>query len=98
MRCVLLLQSKNILGPGDSFDGSICLLVFSASERSAAAAAKAHGVVPEKAYWDAEALARDPDVDLVVVSVKVFDDLIITSLWLATLLLFFSMCDSGLAT
>ncbi|KAL8708110.1 MAG: hypothetical protein Q9220_006964 [cf. Caloplaca sp. 1 TL-2023] len=38
---------------------------------SAKAAAKAHGVPPEKAYSKPEDIANDADVDLVVVSVKV---------------------------
>ncbi|KAL8896317.1 MAG: hypothetical protein Q9207_007763, partial [Kuettlingeria erythrocarpa] len=38
---------------------------------SAKAAAKAHGVSPEKAYSKPEDIANDPDVDMVVVSVKV---------------------------
>ncbi|KAL8755293.1 MAG: hypothetical protein Q9184_004837 [Pyrenodesmia sp. 2 TL-2023] len=38
---------------------------------SAKAAAKAHGLPPEKAYSKPEDIAHDPDVDMVVVSVKV---------------------------
>ncbi|KAI4196557.1 MAG: hypothetical protein LQ350_006489 [Teloschistes chrysophthalmus] len=38
---------------------------------SAKAAAKAHGLPEEKGYSNAEDIAKDPDVDLVVVSVKV---------------------------
>lgn len=38
---------------------------------SAKAAAKAHGLSPEKGYSNPEDIANDPDVDLVVVSVKV---------------------------
>ncbi|KAL9026197.1 MAG: hypothetical protein Q9196_005099 [Gyalolechia fulgens] len=38
---------------------------------SAKAAAKAHGIPAEKAYSNPEDIANDPDVDLVVVSVKV---------------------------
>lgn len=38
---------------------------------SAKAAAEAHGLPPEKAYSNPEDIANDPDVDLVVVSVKV---------------------------
>lgn len=48
------------------------LVALSASTpESAAAAAKAHGLPANKGYSSAEALAQDPDVDLVVVSVKV---------------------------
>lgn len=39
---------------------------------SAKAAAKAHGLPEEKGYSNAEDIAKDPDVDLVVVSVKVW--------------------------
>lgn len=38
---------------------------------SAKAAAKSHGLPLEKGYSNAEDIANDPDVDLVVVSVKV---------------------------
>ncbi|KAL8685008.1 MAG: hypothetical protein Q9218_008023, partial [Villophora microphyllina] len=41
------------------------------SPESAKAAAKAHGLPESKAYSNAEDIAKDPDVDLVVVSVKV---------------------------
>ncbi|KAI4099116.1 MAG: hypothetical protein L6R37_006109 [Teloschistes peruensis] len=41
------------------------------SPESAKAAAKAHGLPEEKAYSNGEDIAKDPDVDLVVVSVKV---------------------------
>lgn len=48
------------------------LVALSASTpESAAAAAQAHGLPANKAYSSAEALAQDPDVDLVVVAVKV---------------------------
>jgi predicted dehydrogenase len=43
----------------------------SSSPASAAASGKLHGVPAEKCYSSAEALAKDPEVDLVVVSVKV---------------------------
>jgi len=39
---------------------------------SAKAAAKAHGLPLEKGYSNPEDIANDPDVDLVVVSVKVY--------------------------
>jgi predicted dehydrogenase len=41
------------------------------SPQSAAAAGKGHGIPPEKCYSSAADLANDPDVELVVVSVKV---------------------------
>ena len=41
------------------------------SPQSAKAAAKFHEVPEEKAYSSPEAVANDPDVDMVVVSVKV---------------------------
>ena len=41
------------------------------SPESAKAAAKAHGVPESKAYHTPEAIANDPDVDMIVVSVKV---------------------------
>ena len=41
------------------------------SQDSAKKAAKAHGIPDNKAYSDPDALADDPDVDMVVVSVKV---------------------------
>ena len=45
--------------------------VATSSPESAKAAAKAHGIAEEKAYSSPEAIANDPDVDMVVVSVKV---------------------------
>lgn len=45
--------------------------VCTSSPESALAAARAHGVAAEHAHSDPEAMARDPEVDLVVVSVKV---------------------------
>ena len=44
--------------------------IATSSPESAKAAAKFHGVPEDKAYHSAEALAKDPDVDMVVVSVK----------------------------
>jgi predicted dehydrogenase len=41
------------------------------SPESAAAACKVHGLPAEKCYSSAKALADDPDVDLVVIAVKV---------------------------
>ncbi|KAL8740844.1 MAG: hypothetical protein Q9190_006495, partial [Brigantiaea leucoxantha] len=45
--------------------------VGTSSPESAQAAAKSHGIPVEKAYSKPEDLANDPDVDMVVVSVKV---------------------------
>ena len=45
--------------------------VGTSSPESAKAAAKSHGIPVEKAYSKPEDLANDPDVDMVVVSVKV---------------------------
>lgn len=39
--------------------------------KTATAAAKAFGLPEDKAYDSAEAIANDPDVDMVTVSVKV---------------------------
>lgn len=44
--------------------------VCTSSPESAKAAAKAYGLPEDKAYSSAEAIAEDPDVDMVVVSVK----------------------------
>ena len=45
--------------------------VATSNPESAKAAAEAHGVPANKAYHRPEAIANDPDVDMVVVSVKV---------------------------
>ena len=42
------------------------------SPESAKRAAEAHGISADKAYSSADAIANDKDVDLVVVSVKVY--------------------------
>ncbi|KAL8837880.1 MAG: hypothetical protein Q9170_002355 [Blastenia crenularia] len=58
--------------PGGPLEGQYKLTALATSNpASAKAAAKAHGVPLEKAYNKPEDLANDPDVDLVVVSVKV---------------------------
>ena len=44
--------------------------IATSSPESAKAAANFHGVPEDKAYHSAEAIAKDPDVDMVVVSVK----------------------------
>lgn len=49
--------------------------VATSKPETAEAAAKAHGIATEKAYSSPEAIANDPDVDMVVVSVKVRDTL-----------------------
>lgn len=49
--------------------------VATSKPETAEAAAKAHGISAEKAYSSPEAIANDPDVDMVVVSVKVRDAL-----------------------
>ena len=41
------------------------------SPETAKASAKAHGIPENKAYHTADAIANDPDVDMIVVSVKV---------------------------
>jgi predicted dehydrogenase len=41
------------------------------SPESAAASGKVHGLPAEKCYSSSKALAEDPDVDLVVIAVKV---------------------------
>lgn len=46
--------------------------VSTSSPESAKRAAEAHGVSADKAYSSADAIANDKDVDLVVVSVKVY--------------------------
>ena len=46
--------------------------VGTSSPETAKKAAEAHGVSADKAYSSAEAIANDKDVDLVVVSVKVW--------------------------
>ncbi len=45
--------------------------IATSNPESAKASAKFHGVPENKAYHSAEAIANDPDVDMVVVSVKV---------------------------
>lgn len=45
--------------------------VATSSLETAKAAAKAHGIPVEKAYCTPEDVARDSDVDMIVVSVKV---------------------------
>ena len=45
--------------------------VAASSETSAKAAAKAHGIPVKHAYYSADAIANDPEVDMVAVSVKV---------------------------
>lgn len=45
--------------------------VSMSSTESAAASAKSHGLLEEKGYCSVDALARDPEIDLVVISVKV---------------------------
>ena len=47
------------------------IALATSSPESAKAAAKSHGVPESKAYHTPEAIANDPDVDMVVVSVKV---------------------------
>ncbi|KAK3176113.1 hypothetical protein OEA41_007435 [Lepraria neglecta] len=51
--------------------------VATSSPESARAAAKSHGVPEEKAYSSPEAIANDPDVDMVVVSVKAKKDVFV---------------------
>ena len=46
--------------------------VCTSSKTSAIASAKAFGLPEDKAYDNAEAMARDKDVDLVTVSIKVW--------------------------
>lgn len=59
------------LGPIKDSPHYELVALATSSPESATLAAKKHGVAPEKAYSSAEDLANDPDVDLVVVSVKV---------------------------
>jgi len=52
----------------------IVVALATSSLKSAQAAAAFHGIPSEKAYSNPEDLANDPDVDMVVVSVKVGED------------------------
>lgn len=56
--------------PTLSKDYTVVALATSSTE-SAKKAAKSHGIPEDKAYSSSEAIANDPDVDMVVVSVKV---------------------------
>lgn len=47
--------------------------VATSTPASADAAAKFHGVAKDKAYSSPEAIAKDSDIDMVVVAVKVRD-------------------------
>ena len=55
--------------------------ICTSSPSSSRAAAKAHGIPPKKAYCDPKAMAADDDVDMVVVSVKVWNPYLWTG-WL----------------
>lgn len=52
-------------------DHYLLVALATSKPETAAAAGKAFGIPLDKCYSSAEALAQDPDVDLVVVSVKV---------------------------
>ena len=65
--------TRTHLGPLRSYLASKYTLtaVGGSSKESAQAAAEAFGLPPSKGYSDAEQLANDPDVEMVVVAVKV---------------------------
>lgn len=66
------LAHVQALKPGGSLADQYKLTALATSNpESAKAAAKAHGLPPEKAYSSPEDIANDPEVDMVVVSVKV---------------------------
>lgn len=66
-----LAHAGPLKSPSLSEKYAITALATSSPE-SAKAAAKAHGIPESKAYSSPEAIANDPDVDMVVVSVKVW--------------------------
>ena len=62
------------VGPikSDVLNGKYSLTAIATSRpETAESSAKVHGISVEKAYSSPEAIAKDPDVSLVVVSVKV---------------------------